>query len=140
MGLEYSAVKIDYPEAFCLGKDYFGFSDLFPIARRGSFVNKMFTPRLSDLPYLVGSRHIVGPDNFVLADCYGSFDDMFFRMGKLKDRDLSEVRNHFEQFYNWARSDRICLIPDFDEIISGLDRDASCYNLVINPKRYVFVQ
>lgn len=137
MGISYYAVKINKPDAWYLGKDSYGFSDLFPCAETTGFLNKLFTPKKSDLPFLVGSRHIIGPHHFQVSRVYRYAEDMIDKMEKLKNvnHDPETIRA-FEAFHEWAGDDMICLIGDFDEMISGSDRDSSCYNLSIALREY----
>jgi hypothetical protein len=139
MGLEYYAIKTRKPHAWYMGKDYYGLSDLFPpcqYKRRGLFAN-MFTPSISDLPYIVGSRHIVGPTPFVVTKLYPYIEDMMDRAEHIKNTNYEgwQLQN-LNDFFNWAQDDEIFFVPDFDDIRNGTDRDISEYPFLTKPQNY----
>jgi len=136
MGISYSAVKLTSPYAWEIGKDYYGLSDLFPpCAYSNGFFRSFFTPKLSDLPMIVGSRHMICPTPFRVTDHYPTCEEMLNKMVGLKARPLDvETKEMFEAFYEWAGSDEIQLISEFDYLA---EREAeSEYILCAPPHEY----
>lgn len=137
MGISYSAVKVEQPEAWHIGKDYYGYTDLFPACAYAptGIVARMLVPKLTDLPYLVGSRHMVGNAVFRVTDYYDSAEAMLVRIEELKRRKTDEATvAMLRAFYEWAGSDPIQLIADFDELD---ERDAADeYQLCVPPCEY----
>ena len=140
MGISYSAVKADKPEAWQIGKDYYGYTDLFPAsAYHGKgLLSRMLVPSLAELPHIVGSRHMVGNAPFRVTDYYDSADALLTKVVDLKQRPVDpETERMLRGFYEWAGGDTIHLIADFDELD---DRDAADeYQLCAAPNQYIHV-
>jgi hypothetical protein len=145
MGISYSAVKTKIPEAWEVGKDYYGLTDLFPPCAMdrgegffGALMAKAATPKLSDLPHLVGSRHIVGNAVFVVRDFYETAEEMLAKIIQLKQRGLdASTIEHLGGFFEWAGDDPIQFIADFDYLE---ERDAEGeYELCCPPADYLLM-
>lgn len=140
MGISYSAVKTTVPEAWEIGKDYYGLTDLFPacaMEREKWFgIFPAHVPPLSDLPHLVGSRHWVSNTVFRITDYYATADEMVQKAIDLKQRPLWDEEN-MRGLFAWAGDDPIQLISEFDDLE---ERDAADeYQLCGKPTDYVYV-
>ena len=138
MGIEYSAVKTKKPEAWYIGKDYYGLTDLFPCtAGKETGILGLFpVPKLKDLPHIVGSRHrIVDNTVFQITDYYRDPATMIAKAEELKQRTLdAHERRMFEGLFAWAGSDPLQLIAEFSSLES---RDAADeYQLCAAPQDY----
>ena len=136
MGISYSAVKTKVPEAWQIGKDYYRLTDLFPPCRM----------KLQDEPGLMGAfmktlpaQYIVGPTPFVVTDLYPTQDGFIAKVNSLLARPLrSGEEEHLRDFYNWAGSDSLGLISDFDELgqYGGADENDDEYHLCTSYRNY----
>lgn len=145
MGIIYAAAKVEKPEAWEIGKDYYGLTDLFPPSAHkrqdGGFagwVENKFIPKLEDLPHLVGSRHIVGNTPFRVTDFYQNADDMIAKIVDLKKQPIDRLSSaeEWHAFFAWAGSDLIQFIPDIDALE---EREAEGeYQLCDKPSAYVY--
>lgn len=142
MGVSYSAVKTEKPEAYELGKDYFALTDLFPVTAGEhdpgvfGFVSKMAMPKIEDLPFLVGSRHpFVNNTVFKVTDFYQSGDEIVKKAAELKQRQFDEYDQAvLRGFFEWAGDDPLQLICEFDALKS---REAEGeYQLCVPPNEY----
>lgn len=142
MGVSYSAVKTEKPEAFEIGKDYFALTDLFPPCageydpKVMGFVSKLVLPKIEDLPFLVGSRHpFVNNTVFKITDYYQSSDEIVKKVAELKQRTIDDdERQIFDSLFEWAGDDPIQFITDFDAL-EGRGAAAE-YQLCVPPNQY----
>lgn len=135
MGISYSAVKVATPEAYHVGKDYYGYTDLFPACAHAGMIATLFAPKLEDLPHIVGSRHMVGNAVFRVSDYYATADEMIAKVLDLKKRPIdAATEKMLRDFFTWAGSDPLQMIADFDELD---ERDAADeYQLCAPPNQY----
>lgn len=142
MGMSYSAVMVNKPEAWEVGKDYYGLTDVFPACayQKNALGCADDAVSVEDVKHLVGSRHYVSGDVFRVTDYYKTADEMVARVLELKGNspffqggdstDLQNLRGMFE----WAGDEPIQFISDFDELE---ERDAADeYQLCAKPRKY----
>lgn len=122
MGISYSAVKTQVPEAWELGKDsfYYSFKDLFPASKMRETLADHVSFTLRVLRSVLPIQYYVGPGRFRVTDYYATADDLVNRIVELyqeqaglREVDEDELQN-YREFYAWAGSDEIHLIADFD--------------------------
>lgn len=116
MGISYSAVKTTVPEAWEIGTDYYGLTDVFPACADVPYGwKKLFIPSVKHLPYIAGSRHIVSNAVFSVRDYYQNAEEMLARISMLKVITLIDFETDFLRgFFDWAGADPIQFIADFD--------------------------
>jgi hypothetical protein len=143
MGIAYSAAKTNKPEAWMVGKDYYGLTDVFPAcayndAPLGCDPHKGIT--IDMLPHMVGSRHWISSTVFRVTDYYKSADEMLSRISELKQKPLGEgmfdqvTLDNLRGFFEWAGDDPIQFISDFDELEAREAEDE--YQLCARPRQY----
>ncbi len=134
MGISYSAVKTLIPEAWELGKDYYGLTELFPPCAHEMKIPGWERPPLKYLKFLVGSSYIVGNTVFRVTDVYSSADQMIEKAKSFGRPFYEYQENDLRGFYAWAGDDPLQFIADFDELLA---RGAKAeYTLCASPKKY----
>jgi hypothetical protein len=128
MGIIYSAVKLNKPEAWELGKNYYRLEDLFPPCKFNAnegfpeFVATQAEPdgfgqMISALAAKMPPRWEPGkPVPFVLTELYPTLSDFIAKAEELKGDDFTIFElPHWQDFYRWACSDRIVVIGEIDD-------------------------
>lgn len=112
MGISYSAVKLNTPEAWELGKDYYHLVDLFPATKfnaneSGGLFSDLLPP---DMP----PRWVPGKaDPFVITELYPTVEDFIAKLEELKGDKVNEFElPHLRSFYHWAGNDPIAVIGE----------------------------
>jgi hypothetical protein len=136
MGISYSLVKTEKPEAWEIGKDYLDFKSLFPPC-----ASPMYDPN-SPVSWIAEAAKtsqyfIVGNNVFVISDLYPTVESFIEAvLARLNRKDDSYVAS-LRQMYHWAKNDPLQFIAEFDDLDF---RDAADeYQLCDIPRKYIHV-